>query len=65
MNPFWVGVTCSGLALVVALVYGILHWRGAPGKFVALLAGILLVGLAAWVALVLFLSGAARRGAPM
>lgn len=55
----------SAILLLAALCVGIVRWRRPGGKALAILAGLLLLLLAAFVLVVLFLGGSATRDAAM
>jgi cytochrome c biogenesis protein CcdA len=65
MNAFLAGMAVGGLCLAAAFAYGLFDWRHTRGKVVAIGAGVLLIGLAVWTAVVLILSASARGGAPL
>jgi len=55
----------AAILLVAGLCLGIVRWQQPAGKVIAVVAGLLLLLLAAFVVCVLFLTESARRGAPM
>ena len=66
MDPlFYVGVAFAAVVPLAGLVFGVRRWQQTSGKIVALMSGVLLVSLAAWVAIVIILAVSAERGAPM
>jgi hypothetical protein len=58
-------VALATILLIAALGVGIARWQKPGGKALTLLAGLLLLLLAAFVGCVLLLAWSADRGAPM
>jgi hypothetical protein len=58
-------VATAAVALVAAIIFGVTQFQKPVGKAVAISAGIALVGLTAFVLVVVYLDWSARRGMPL
>ena len=61
---FFSTVIIASILLGAIVSLGVLHWRHPIGKIAAVIDGLLLVALASFVLLVLYLADSAQRGAP-
>jgi hypothetical protein len=62
--PFVLAVVVAAAVITTAFIAGIKHWRSLGGKIVAVGAGLLLLGLIAFVSLVLVIVISGQAGHP-
>ena len=62
---FFGSVAAGAVTLIAAIMFGIMQFQKPVGKVVAIAAGLLLVGLLAFVLVVLYLDWSARQGMPL
>lgn len=62
---FFGGVAAGAAALVAAIVFGVSRFQTTVGKFVAIVAGVMLLALLAFVVFVLSVAESAQHGAPL
>ena len=62
---FFAIVAFAAIGLFAAMIFGVARWQQTKGKVIAIAAGLLLLSLIAFVAVVLLIANGARDGAPM
>ncbi|HUQ68963.1 MAG TPA: hypothetical protein VM165_05540 [Planctomycetaceae bacterium] len=62
--PFITAVTTFAAVLIVAIVGGVRNWKDTAGKVVAVIAGVLLAALLAFVSLVALIVASGNAGHP-
>ena len=58
-------IATTAVALVAAIIIGVFQFQKPVGKLLGISAGIALIGLIAFVFIVLYLDWSARRGMPL
>lgn len=64
-QPIFFVVPLLALGLIAGLVFGIVGWKQPTGKAITIIAGLLLLGLLAFVVIVALLAWSSERGHPM